>query len=123
MSAIITQMVVNKQSRFINISDAGVKRDNENLPLARKMMRVMLKMASKSTITIKDRELQWLAESKLDWTSIRPPMIKEEVKGEWVADNNQFIGMAVDVNQLCDFMLDEIDGNAWLKKAPVVGTK
>jgi hypothetical protein len=31
--------------------------------------------------------------------------------------------MAVDVNQLSEFMLTEITNREWIKKAPVVGTK
>ena len=120
---IIEQMTANNQSRLISISGAAVKMEDENPPLARKLLRVMLKMASKSTINIKDRELQLLVQSKLDWTNVRPPMIKIDAKGEFVADENKFLGMAVDVNQLTDFMLDEIEGRKWNRKAPVVGTK
>jgi putative NADH-flavin reductase len=123
LAYIIKLMQANKQTRWISISGAGVKMSNENLPLARKLLRVSLKAASKSTIIIKDRELQLLEQSKLDWTNIRPPVIKEEVEGEFVADENNFLGMTVDVNQLSDFMLNEITNNAWVKKAPVIATK
>jgi putative NADH-flavin reductase len=123
LTYIIEQMETNKQSRWINISGAGVKSMKEELPFARKMLRVMLKMASKSTISIKEKELQLLEKSKLQWTNVRPPMIKESAKGEFVTDENKFLGMAVDVNQLSDFMLNEIDSKTWIKKAPVVGTK
>ncbi|MFA9391159.1 MAG: NAD(P)-dependent oxidoreductase [Prolixibacteraceae bacterium] len=123
MAFIIRQMEVNQQTRLINISGAGVKMANENLPLARKLLRVKLMAASKSTMNIKDRELQLLAQSNLDWTNIRPPMIQEKVEGELVADEIKFLGMAVDINQLCDFILAEIDNNEWIKKAPVLATK
>jgi putative NADH-flavin reductase len=123
LAYIIKQMQANKQTRWINISGAGIKLANENLPLARKLMRVMLKMASPSTVDIKDRELQLLEQSKLNWTNIRPPMIKEEVKGVLVADENKFLGTAVDLNQLTDFMLNELVHPNWLKKAPLVATK
>nr|WP_320118912.1 NAD(P)H-binding protein [uncultured Marinifilum sp.] len=123
LAFIIKQMNTNKQKRWISISSAGVKRTNENLPLARKLLRVRLMAASKSIINIKDRELHLLEQSNLDWTSVRPPFIKEEIKGEFVADENKFIANAVDVNQLCDFILAEIINNDWIKSAPVVGTK
>lgn len=123
MAYIIKQMHTNKQTRWISISGAGVKMEHENLPLARKLLRVSQMAASKLTINIKDRELQLLEQSKLDWTNIRPPMIKEEVEGEFVADENKFLGTTVDLNQLTDFMLAEITNNEWIKKAPVIGTK
>jgi putative NADH-flavin reductase len=123
LAYIIKQMQANKQKRWISISGAGAKMRDENLPLARKLFRVKLMATSKSTLLIKDRELQLLAQSNLDWTSVRPPLIKEKVDGEFVADENKFIGDAVDVNQLSDFMLAEITSNKWMRKAPVVGTK
>lgn len=123
LAFIIKQMEANNQTRWINISGAGVKMPNEKLPLARKLLRVTLMAASKSTINIKDRELQLLEQSNLEWTNIRPPMIKEKVEGEFCADEINFSGSAVDLNQLCDFMLAEITNNKWLRKAPVVGTK
>ncbi len=123
LAYIISQMQADKQTRWINISGAGIKLANENLPLARKLIRVMLKMASPSTVDIKDRELQLLEQSELEWTNIRPPMIKEEVKGVLIADDNKFLGTAVDLNQLTDFMLNELDHPKWLKKAPLVATK
>ncbi len=123
LTFIIKQMQINKQTRWINISCAGVKRLHENLPLARKLLRVKLKAESKSIITIKDRELQLLEQSNLDWTSICPPMIKKGVVGDFVAHDNKYLGETVDLNQLTDFMLAEIKNNTWLKKAPIVGTK
>jgi len=123
LAYIIKQMQVNKQTRWINISGAGVKMAHENTPLARKLLRVKLMAESKSIINIKDRELQLLEQSNIDWTSIRPPMIKEKVEGDFVVDGNKFLGMVVDVNQLCEFMLAEINNTKWLKNAPVVGTK
>lgn len=123
LAYIIKQMQANKQTRLISISGAGVKKAQEKLPLARKLLRVKLMAASKSTITIKDKELQLLEQSNLDWTNIRPPMIKEKVEGEFVADENKFLGTSVDINQLSDFMLAEITNNKWVKNAPVVGTK
>lgn len=123
LAYIIKQMRVNKQSRWLSISAAGAKLAHENLPLASKLMRVKLKAASISIINIKDRELKLLQKSNLDWTAIRPPEIKEKVEGKFCADEINFSGLAVDLNQLTDFMIAEMMNNEWLRKAPVVGTK
>lgn len=123
LAFIIEQMDINKQSRWLNISDAGAKMDMEKLPLARKLLRLSLKAESKSTIHIKDRELQLLEQSPLDWTSIRSPRIMEKAKGRFCVDDTNFSGTVVDLNQLSDFMIAEMTKDKWLKKAPVVGTK
>lgn len=123
LAFVIKQMQANKQMRWISISGAGAKLPHENLPLARKLFRVKILAASKSIINIKDKELQLLEQSNLDWTSVRPPVIKENVEGEFVADENKFIANTADINQLSNFMLAEITSKKWVKKAPVVGTK
>lgn len=123
MAFIIEQMEANNQHRWINISGAGVKMTNENMPLARKLLRMKLMAKSKSIMTIKERELQMLENSDLDWTSVRSPLIRGKVNGDFCADENTFCGNSVDLNQLSDFMLSEINDNKWIKMAPVVGTK
>ncbi|MDV7186210.1 NAD(P)H-binding protein [Lutibacter sp. TH_r2] len=120
---ILKQMQVNHQNRWISISNAGVKMSNEHLPLARKLLRVKIMETSKSTMNVRDRELYLIEQSKLDWTVVRAPAIKEKVEGKFVADNHKFVGAMVDSNQLSDFMLSEILNKKWIKKAPVVGTK
>jgi len=123
LSFIIEQMEANNQHRWINISCAGVKMTNENMPLARKLLRMKLMAKSKSIMTIKEHELQLLESSNLKWTNVRSPLIREKVNGEFCADENNFSGNSVDLNQLSNFMLSEIKDNKWIKMAPVVGTK
>ena len=71
----------------------------------------------------KEAELKALRNSSLDWTSIRPPLISKNVNGSLHVDNNQSQGFKVDVSQLAEFMLDNLEINDWIAKAPFVGTK
>lgn len=123
LTFIIKQMHANKQTRWISISGVGIKMEHENLPLARKLLRVSLKAKSKSMINIKDRELQLLKHSNLNWTCVRSPVIKEKAYGEFYANESKFLASVVDLNQLTDFMISEITNMNWIEKAPVVGTK
>ena len=123
LAFIIKEMEKNGQSRWLNISDAGAKMPHETLPLTRKLLRVKLKAISKSTIAIKDRELQLLEKSNLEWTSIRPPTIGDNVEGKFQTNEIDYLGTAVDLNQLTNFILAEMTDNKWLRKAPIVGTK
>lgn len=120
---IITTMKRNGQDRIINLSEAGVKGANEVLPLQRKLLRMMLITTAKPIMEIKDGELSLLEQSGLNWTSVRPPMIKTDIEGTMNADENKFISMVVDVNQLAQFIIDGIEDDTWSQKAPVVGTK
>ena len=120
---IIQQMKSNKQSRWISISSAGVKKEGENLSLARKILRVKLMTISKSIINVRERELHLLEKSNLDYTIVRCPIIKEKVEGTFIANDHNFAGNTVDTNQLSNFMFNEITTRNWLKSAPVVGIK
>jgi len=112
----------NNQKRFINISGAGIKLKMEQLPIERKLMRIILKIAAPKVVSIKDGELNLLEKSDLDWTNIRPPMITKIDSGQFIANENLFLGTKVDVNQLVDFMITEIEREKWNKKAVVVAT-
>jgi len=119
---LISQMLENNQKRFVNISGAGIKLKMEKLPIERKLMRIILKIAAPKVVSIKDGELNLLEKSDLDWTSIRPPMITKIDSGQFIANENLFLGTKVDVNQLVDFMITEIEREKWNKKAVVVAT-
>ena len=112
-----------KGTRFINISGAGMKGQFEKLPFMRKLMRLMVGLSNKPVKIIKEYEIQAVENSSLNWTNVKPPMIKEKVEGTFITDENAFLGMAVDVEQLCDFMLDSIHSPKWNQKAVMVATK
>lgn len=120
---LIKQMEANGQKRIISISGAGIKMPKESLPLQRRLMRTMLKIMAKPVVSIKDFELNSLLESRLDWTNVRPPMIKEDAEGSFVAHDNRFIGMKVNVYNLASFMINEIEAGDWIYGAPLVATK
>ncbi len=71
----------------------------------------------------KEKELEVLMNSDINWTNMRPPVINDKVKGELRANEYKSMGMKVNTDQLVNFMLDSINSETWAKKAPFVGTK
>ncbi|MHA3043899.1 NAD(P)H-binding protein [Riemerella anatipestifer] len=112
-----------KGSRFINISGAGMKGQFEKLPFMRKLMRLMIGVSNSSVKKVKEYEIQAIENSTLNWTNIKPPMIKEKVEGRFLTNETKFLGMSVDVEQLCDFMLNNLIEDDWIKKSVIVATK
>lgn len=108
--------------KFINITGAGIIYPGEQLPFGRKILRLLLKLMAKQMIEVKDGELNILFNSKINFVSVRPPMIKE-LEGDYKTDANAFVGMGVGVDQICNFMLDNIDLELWNRKAPLIGNK
>lgn len=107
--------------KLISIAGAGIKYPGEKLSFSRKIIRLMLKMMAKQLINVKDGELEILYNSTINFVNIRPPMVKD-IEGDLKVDANNVVGMKVSLNQLCDFMLDNIDGNSWNRRFPIVGS-
>ena len=110
-------------SRFINVSGAGTVLKGEKLSIKRRIIRFILKQVGGPIYQVKDYELKKLEQSNLRWTSLRPTMIKENVNGDFTSLENRLSGQSVDVGQLAQFIIDQIDSEKWIGKAPIVGTK
>ena len=108
--------------RFIYLASAGTSYSGEKITFGRKAMRGILSIIAPLVIPSKEKELSVLMDSELNWTSIRPPFIAENVKGDFRENEYRTVGNKVDVYQLVEFMLDCINSNIWIKKAPFVGT-
>ena len=72
------------------------------------------------------KQLEWevLQKSWLDWTLIRPPrIVRGKSKGEIVADEKNLASLEIDVEDLAEFILNQIASKEWIKKAPLVATR
>lgn len=123
MMHLLGKLEKNGPSRIINISGAGMKLKEEKLPFPRKFMRFVMGTIAPQVKVVKETEMELLANSKLEWTSVRPPMIAEHVKGSLKTAESAFVGMKVDVEQLVAFLLDELDEKKWVGKAMTIATK
>jgi|GEM_PF-1146955 len=112
-----------KIDRFVHIAGSTIRFKGEKLSLRRKGLRLVLSIAARPALRLKDFELQVMVQSNLNWVSIRSPMIREEITGSLVADEHKMPGGEVDVNQLAEFMVDQLDKDKWVRKAPFVATK
>ncbi len=114
----------NSIRRFIHIGgaahDGGV---NENWTIGRKFLRLFLNLVWKPGLVAKQLEWEVLKKSNIDWTLVRPPRItKGESKGNLIADGKNLARIQVNVEDLADFMLDQITTEKWIKKAPLVAS-
>jgi uncharacterized protein YbjT (DUF2867 family) len=124
MKGLVGLLEKNGIKRFIHIGGAvhggGV---DENWTLGRRLLRLYLNMVSKPILVGKQLEWEVLRNSDLDWTLIRPPKISEEKPdGHITADEKNLARTQVNVEDLVDFMLDQIASEDWIEKAPLVAT-
>lgn len=109
-------------TRFINIASTGTRYGNEPYPLERKFFRMLFNFLAPAVIGGKELELKHLSQSDLDWTTVRPPLIKLGRGGTLVADDKTDKGRNVDATLLAQFMLDQLESDEWVRRAPFVGS-
>jgi putative NADH-flavin reductase len=74
---------------------------------------------------LKSKHLEWetLKKSDIDWTLVRPPRIVKGKSTEKIIADDKILNQAkVYVDDLADFMLDQIESKEWSKKAPLVSS-
>lgn len=97
--------------------------ENENWTLGRRLLRLFLLLVAKPILIAKQREWDVLKTSDLDWTLVRPPQIVEgEPTGNVLADEKNLARTQVDVEDLANFMMEQITSTEWIKKAPLVAS-
>jgi nucleoside-diphosphate-sugar epimerase len=110
--------------RYIHIGGAvHAGGENESWPLNRRFLRLFLRLFGKPILIAKNLEWEVLKTSDLDWTLVRPPQIvKGKATGKLSADEKNLAGMQADVDDLTDFMLEQIVTKNWIRKAPLVSS-
>ena len=124
MEDLVAILERNAIKRFIHIGGAvhggGA---NENWTLGRQILRLYLSIVCKPVLIAKQLEWEVLRKSNLEWTLVRPPrVIKEKRQGHLVANEKNLANVQVNVEDLADFILEQINSEKWIAKAPLVAT-
>jgi len=123
MTNLVEAMNQEGVKRFIMISGGTLPLPDEKLDFQRRLMTVIMKLMGKYVYEAKVQEFAVLSRSSLNWTSIRAPMIaKDPPSGKVAADDQKSLGMKIMVEDLAQFMLDQITEKRWVKKAPFVAS-
>jgi putative NADH-flavin reductase len=124
MKEIVRIMDKNRIKRYIHIGGAAHKGgENEVWNFSRKFLRLFLNLFGKQILVAKHLEWEVLKSSDLDWTLIRPPRIaKEASTGKISADENNLKSLKIGVEDLTDFMLQQISSKEWIRKAPLISS-
>jgi len=124
MKSIVSIMDKYGIKRYIHIggaAHAGGK--NEFWSLNRQFLRLFLTLFSKNILIAKHLEWEVLKASELDWTLVRPPRIaNEKASGNIVVNEQKLDSLKVSVEDLTDFILEQITSKEWIRKAPLVSS-
>lgn len=124
MKNIISAMETAGLKRLIHIGGAGYSvGEGEQWTMKRRFLRGGLLFFAKPILEAKWLEWQVLSASPLDWTLIRPPAILATApSGTLFADEKRLPEISVNVQDLVDFMLQQIASPDWVRKAPLVSS-
>ena len=125
MKNIVAVMEKHAVKRYIHIGGAVHQGgENEIWDFKRKFLRFFLNLMSKPILIAKELEWEVLKSSDLNWTLVRPPRIKGgKISKKLMADEKNLYSLSVSVEDLSDFMLDQVKSQEWIKKAPLVSSK
>jgi putative NADH-flavin reductase len=124
MEDLVAILERNAVKRFIHIGGAvhggGA---NENWTLSRQILKFYLSIVYKHGLIAKQLEWEVLRKSNLEWTLVRPPrVIKEKRQGQLIANEKNLASVQVNVEDLVEFILEQITSERWIAKAPLVAT-
>jgi putative NADH-flavin reductase len=110
--------------RYIHIGGAAHKGgENEVWTFNRKFLRFFLNLFGKQILVTKQLEWEVLKSSDLDWTLIRPPRIENaQSLGSISVDEKSLRNLKVSVDDLTDFILQQISSKEWIGKAPLISS-
>lgn len=125
MEKIVAALEKNNVKRFIHIGGAVHGGGSDEIwSRERRLLRFYLNLVCKPVLIAKEYEWNVLRESGLNWTLVRPPRIVDGApRGPFVADEKNLASVQVNVEDLADFILQQIDSSQWLGKAPLVANK
>ena len=122
LSTIFDEMKAGSIQRFICILGAAVLAPDDKPQIQRKIMRFIMGIIARHLRDTKQAELQVISHSNLKWTALRPGMITR-TEGSFISSEDHLANFKVDVRQLAGFMLDSIESDKWIGRAPLVATK
>jgi putative NADH-flavin reductase len=124
MEDLITAMKGLGIIRIVHIGGAAHSGgEDENWTVGRRLLRLFLTLAARPILEAKRLEWEVLKKSNLEWTLVRPPrIIKSTIKGTLDADEKNLSSMTINVDDLADFLLQQVTSREWIGKAPLVAS-
>jgi putative NADH-flavin reductase len=124
MESLIAAMQSRGIGRLITIGGAAHGGgENESWSVGRRMLRFFLLLFARPILLAKELEWGALKGSSLDWTLVRPPRIVANRRHGTVATSDTGLRRTeVNVEDLAEFMLDQLTEGSWIRRAPLVSS-
>lgn len=119
---ILTAMAAAGVERFVTLTGAGVRDDDEQVTLSGKAMGLALKLFAKSVLEDARTHIADVRESDTDWTVVRGPRLTEgEHTGEY-RHGALSLGMQAKISRadVADFVLQVVEDGSYVHEMPLV---
>ena len=121
MNTIVTLMKEQEIKRIINVSSAGMQLPDEKLAPKLRILRFFIRLYSKESVRVKELEMEILKNSGLEWTSFRPPWIKDNSGASKVLAHPSYLNsFTVDADLFAWYIVESISVKKWEGYAPLI---
>ena len=120
MANILDAMKKRRVRRLVIAAGAGVGDPNDEPKLINKAISVLLKLVSRNVLEDMKRTVELVRASDRDWVIVRVPRLTDaprtgKVKAGYVGKG---MGLTLSRADMADFMLQQLKGDTYLRKAP-----
>ena len=122
-SNIIGAMERHGVKRLVSLTGGGVRAAGDEPKLMDRIMRFALKTLQKDVLTDAENHFEVMKQHpEIEWVLVRGPMLTEEpAKGSIKVDHiGGDVGIRLSREDLAAFMLEQVESDRWVHKAPFV---
>ncbi|HEX2920184.1 MAG TPA: NAD(P)H-binding protein [Bacteroidales bacterium] len=125
MKGLVSTLEQKNVQKFIHVGGAAhLGGMNEKWDFKRRFLRFILLLLSKKILITKELEWKEIKQSSLNWILVRPSgIVTKPSKGRVLASETYLAGLSININDLADFILQQIHSDSWDKKAPLISNE
>jgi len=120
---VVAAMESHRVRRLVLLSGAAVALPGERKALADRVASTVVRLLVRNVVAAKQRELEIVAASTLDWIAVRPPrVVKGPPTGRWEAGTDLRVGprSRITRSDLGAFLVSQLTDDLWIRQAPYV---
>lgn len=118
--ALVAAMTANGVRRLVAISGAGCTLPGERKPLGGRIASAMVRLAVRNVVEAKQRELEIIVASDLDWIAPRPARVVDDPATGTYRVGSDAKGFRITAADLAEFMVAQLTDDSYLRQAPII---
>jgi hypothetical protein len=118
--ALVGAMTADGVRRLVAVSGGACTLPGERKRLGARLASAFVRLAVRNVVAAKQRELDIIVASDLDWTAPRPPRVNEAPATGSYRVGAAATGMSITQGDLAAFMVDQLADTTFVRDAPFV---